>query len=143
MQKANINGGNFERITDSKKYLIEQSYEEKNEDGILYLEKIFEDKKIIRTEQNHFRKYIFKYFNKTINKRPDEAYIIVPDNKPIPIKIIIVEKVDGSVEDKFLASIAIKKIYQNIFGKDFKINYVFVINDFFKTKIIQKRYMDS
>jgi len=81
---TNKNGKNFEDYTNNEPILIDSGYEKivlnpKNKNDY-YLLKTFEDKKIIFTKQNAFKKYMKKLYNIDMVRTPDEAYIIDYNN---------------------------------------------------------------
>lgn len=124
------NGLNFELLTCVKCKLIEDGYTliKKN----VYAKQV-NDGKWIFTKQIWFQKYIEKEHNVKINRQPDEAFLFYDCDNNLR-KIFIIEKkaqnCAGSVIDKLLAGIGIKRIYEMKFGPEVEINYGFVVNNY-------------
>jgi len=138
---TNKNGKKFEDYTDNEPILIDKGYEKivlnpKNKNDY-YLLKTFEDKKIIFTKQNAFKKYMKKIYNIDMVRKPDEAYIIHYNNGKKILKILEkkTQSVSGSVEDKILCGVAYKREYELLLPNDFEIDYGFCLNKYFKNII--------
>jgi hypothetical protein len=138
---TNKNGKGFEDYTNNEPILIDSGYEKivlnpKNKNDY-YLLKIFEDKKIIFTKQNAFKKYMKKIYNIDMVRKPDEAYIIDYNNGKKILKILEkkTQSVSGSVEDKILCGVAYKREYELLLPNDFEIDYAFCLNNYLKNKI--------
>lgn len=143
MERANatLNGKRFEEATNHFTRLIDMGFEKhsyiKNpkKEPHYYLEKTYDDKKIVYTSQHGFKVFMKNQYNIDLYRCPDEAYIIEMNGKKI---VKIVEKkeqrVDGSVETKLWAAIGLKEEYA-IELADFEIHYGFCLNDYFKKKL--------
>jgi hypothetical protein len=102
-----------------------------------FLQKDFDDKKIIYCYKNNFKKYVLIKYGIEIFRLPDEAYIIeFKDGRKV---IKIVEKkyqtVGGSVETKLWGCPALKKEYEIVFGNSFEIQYSLCVSNYLKTKL--------
>lgn len=138
-KNTNINGKNFEYITDIENKLLENNYEKKITDKSkhgYYLYQNIDNNKIIYLSQNGLKLYIKQNFNIELFRCPDEAYIIKKDEKYI---IKILEKkaqyVEGSVETKLWSGPSLKREYEIILGKDFTVEYAFCVSKFLQEKI--------
>jgi hypothetical protein len=136
------NGKKFEDYTDNEPISINIGYEKivlnpKNKNDY-YLLKIFEDKKIIFTKQNAFKKYMKQIYNIDMVRTPDEAYIIEYNNGKKILKILEkkTQNVSGSVADKILCGVAYKREYELLLPNDFEINYAFCLNKYLKNIIV-------
>jgi len=136
------NGKKFEDYTDNESKLIDMGYEKillnpkiKNEYHLL---KIFEDKKIVFTKQNGFKKYMKTTYNIDMVRSPDEAYIIEYNNGKKILKILEkkTQNVSGSVADKILCGVAYKREYELLLPNDFEIDYAFCLNTYLKNIIV-------
>jgi len=144
---TNYYGKMFENKTNNENNLLEQGYikkyfkENKNNIYDYYLEKIFEDKKIIFVLQFGLKKYIKNKYNIDLFRCPDEAYIIEYNNENKIIKILEKKEqnVNGSVETKLWSASSLKREYELMLGNNFKIEYYLCINDFLKNKIISNK----
>jgi len=141
---TNYYGKIFENKTNNENNLLEQGYIKKYFNEIsnniydYYLEKIFENKKIIFLLQFGLKKYIKNKYNINLFRSPDEAYIIEYNNGNNIIKILEKKEqnVNGSVETKLWSSPSLKREYELILGNNFIIEYILCINNFLKNKII-------
>jgi hypothetical protein len=146
--KTNINGLTFEAKTSIEKKLEENKFikciiNEKSKYGY-YFEFNNDEKTIIYLTQSGFKIYFKNKFNINVYKYPDEAFIIIKNEK---YNIKILEKknqnVEGSVEDKLKTGqfnkreyelILIQKI-ESLFCKNkVSIDYAFCISNFLQKK---------
>lgn len=140
------NGKNFEEITCIENVLLENNFEKivfnKNKYGY-YFEKEEENIKIIYLTQSGFKSYFSKYYNISIHRYPDEAFLIYNNNN---LHIKILEKKNqnnnGSVEDKMKNGHFNKREYEKMISDKMEkehniktiVSYSFCINDFLQNK---------
>ena len=138
--KTNENGIAFENKTDNYNRLIKFGFEKHIIEGSeklkygYYLEKTINNFKITYLCQNGLKYYMKKYYNKTLIREVDEAYILV-DNLTNKKYIKILEKKNqnrsGSVEDKLCLGYYFKFIeYPGCLDSDFNIDYAFCISKY-------------
>ena len=144
--KTNKNGLPFEKKTDSEKRLLANGYTKivfGKPKSDYYLQKKFDDKRVMFFKQGGLKSYIKYKFNYNLFRHPDEAYIIKYKTGEIEIYIIEkkVQNVEGSVIDKLLSVIGIKEEYILSFENKIKVNYSLCINSYLKKKInSEKKY---
>jgi hypothetical protein len=102
-----------------------------------YLEKKFEDKKVVFVLQGGLKRYVKENYNIEIFRYPDEAYIIEYNNGKKVVKILEKkeQKVNGTTETKLWACPSLKREYEITMGPGFEIQYGLCVNDFLKTKM--------
>ena len=143
---TNVNGKLFEEKTSIIPELIKLNFQKKIfETGKkdYYYIKEENNKKIIFLEQNGFKKYMLKIYNKVIRRAPDEAFLIEEKDKEYKIIKILEKKnqnSEGSVFDKIFNGVIIKEEYQFHLGESFKIEYSYCLSEFFKKKLNDKYY---
>ena len=80
------------------------------------------------------------FFQKDVNKNPDEAYILQPCDKSALITIKILEKksqqVSGSADVKLMCGPGYIYLYQRKLGDKFKVEYALCLNDFLKRQYL-------
>jgi hypothetical protein len=133
---TNVYGKKFEETTNNYQRLIDEGYED--HEG--YLEKVFEDKKIIYLTQGGMKKYKLLKQHKLF-RNPDEAYIIKYNDGRKVIKILEKKEQnkEGSVETKLWAGHSLKREYEIMLGDTWEVNYAFCVNDFLKKKLVSKK----
>ena len=111
---TNVSGKSFEEKTSIIPELIKLNFEKKifetGKKNYYYI-KEENNKKIIFLEQNGFKKYMLKVYNKVIRRSPDEAFLIEEKDKEYKIIKILEKKnqnYEGSVFDKIFNGIIIK-----------------------------------
>jgi hypothetical protein len=137
--KTTKNGINFENMTCNITNLIENGFYMKKNNTYWYLKKYYGTKIIRFIPPKLFKKYIFDRFGIYVYRKPDEVYII-NDGNNWTIKIIEkkFQNVPGTIEDKLWAGPAYKHDYQMMFP-EFKIEYIFVVNEFLAERIMSTR----
>ncbi len=150
---TNYYGKQFEENTNNQQRLLEMGYEKiyftqtsKNtQDNYDYLSKTFEDKTVVYVSQEGLKKYCKNKYNIEIIRKPDEAYIIEYTNGVKVIKILEKKEqnVEGYVETKLWAGLALKREYELVLGTEFKVVYGFCVNKFLQNKFVSgdKKYM--
>ena len=150
---TNYYGKQFEENTNNQQRLLEMGYEKKyftqtsknTQDNYDYLSKTFEDKTVVNVSQEGLKKYCKNKYNIEIIRKPDEAYIIEYTNGVKVIKILEKneQNVEGSVETKLWAGLALKREYELVLGTEFKVVYGFCVNKFLQNKFVSgdKKYM--
>jgi len=150
---TNYYGKQFEENTNNQQRLLEMGYEKKyftqtsknTQDNYDYLSKTFEDKTVVNVSQEGLKKYCKNKYNIEIIRKPDEAYIIEYTNGVKVIKILEKKEqnVEGSVETKLWAGLALKREYELVLGTEFKVVYGFCVNKFLQNKFVSgdKKYM--
>ncbi len=130
-KNTNVTGKSFEMVTCARDILLQNQFIKTT-----YISKIIDDKEIIYTSQNEFKKYVKDVHNIISLRIPDEAYII-KNNDKITIKILEKKNqtTDGSVETKLWASSSLKREYQIHFGDNFTIEYALCVNSFLKDRL--------
>jgi hypothetical protein len=110
---TNVSGKSFEEKTSIIPELIKLNFEKKifetGKKNYYYI-KEENNKKIIFLEQNGFKKYMLKVYNKVIRRAPDEAFLIEEKDKEYKIIKILEKKnqnCEGSVFDKIFRRISI------------------------------------
>lgn len=142
--KTNYNGLKFEEKTSFEIKLNELKYNKKeiiiNKRIGIYYEYINENKNIIYFKKNGFKLYFEKMYNIITYRQPDEAFLILDNNK---YYLKILEKknqnVEGSVEEKLKTGAFNKKEYDlmlNIYSEyKFNISYSFCVSKFLQDKL--------
>jgi hypothetical protein len=150
---TNYYGKQFEENTNNQQRLLEMGYEKKyftqtsknTQDNYDYLSKTFEDKTVVYVSQEGLKKYCKNKYNIEIIRKPDEAYIIEYTNGVKVIKILEKKEqnVEGSVETKLWAGLALKREYELVLGTEFKVVYGFCVNKFLQNMFVSgdKKYM--
>jgi len=150
---TNYYGKQFEENTNNQQRLLEMGYEKKyftqtsknTQDNYDYLSKTFEDKTVVNVSQEGLKKYCKNKYNIEIIRKPDEAYIIEYTNGVKVIKILEKKEqnVEGSVETKLWAGLALKREYELVLGIEFKVVYGFCVSKFLQNKFVSgdKKYM--
>ena len=150
---TNYYGKQFEENTNNQQRLLEMGYEKKyftqtsknTQDNYDYLSKTFEDKTVVNVSQEGLKKYCKNKYNIEIIRKPDEAYIIEYTNGVKVIKILEKKEqnVEGSVETKLWAGLALKREYELVLGTEFKVVYGFCVDKFLQNKFVSgdKKYM--
>ena len=146
---TNKQGKFFESKTNNEPRLLEQGFQKviinKTSKYGYYLEKIFEDKKIVFVSQSGLKTYMQHKHQLELFRCPDEAYII--EYHDGTAKIIVLEKkeqsVDGSVDTKLLAGIGFIEEYEEALEHKFTVKYGFCVSKFLQTKICstEKKYI--
>ena len=138
---ANTNyfGKKFEEKTNNELILLNNKYEKTHfskKVNDYYLSKTFDDKTIIFVAQNGLKTYMKNKFNILLFRCPDEAYIIEYNTGDKVIKILEKknQNVEGSVETKLWAGPSLKREYELVLGKDWKVYYGFCISEFLQKK---------
>ena len=141
-KNTTLNGNIFENKTSIENILISNNYVKKllnNNKYGYYLEYNLPPKKIIYLTQSGLKTYIKNTFNINIYRHPDEAFLIIQNNK---YYLKILEKknqnVDGSVEDKLKTGLFNKKEYEKMLNQNqniiFNIEYAFCLSKFLQNK---------
>jgi len=138
--KTNHNGLKFEEKTNSVDVLLFNNYVREYSGGSCFYVRKFEGAKIIFTKKGDFKRFVSHFYGITSIRDPDEAYIIEYDNGEKVVKILEKknQNVAGSVETKLWAAPSLKREFEIVFGKGFKIEYGFCLNNFYKKKINSK-----
>jgi hypothetical protein len=142
---TNFHGKQFEEKTNNEKRLLKQGYKKntidtktKRKKKYNYcLSKTLKDRKIIFVLHNGFKIYMKTEYGIDMFRCPDEAYIIQYNTGIIVIKILEKKEqnVEGSVENKLWAGLALKIEYQKVLGEKFEVHYGFCLSLFLKKKI--------
>jgi hypothetical protein len=140
---TNKSGKNFEQRTDVVPYLEKRNFckhvMNKSKYGH-YLMRTDDDKTTYFTQQNGFKIFVKTHYNVSVQRHPDEAFIVEYNNGTK--KVFVLEKKnqnkDGSCDTKLYAGQGFKMEFQEDFGKDFAIEYGFCLCDFFKNKKYEK-----
>jgi hypothetical protein len=112
-----------------------------------YYFKKFEDRTVYFSQQDKFRKLLNYLFDLSIDgngfKKPDEAYLIIYNDGNYNLKIVEKKNQNGSgsTDEKILAGPMIKIFYNRKlkeFGLKVKVEYVFVLSDWFRGKLSDK-----
>lgn len=148
LPKANTNlyGKKFEIKTNNEKRLLGDGYIKMlYNNKKVYIEKTYEDKKIVFVLQNGLKMYFREKYNIELFRFPDEAYIIKYKTGRNILKILEKkeQKVEGSVETKLWSGPSLKREYELILGSKFEVHYGYCVNEFLKNKIISnnKKYV--
>jgi hypothetical protein len=137
--KTNENGKKFEQFTSNEMRLISQGFVKtvmnKNKFGY-YLSKKDNGREIIFVQQHGLVSFIKNKYDITLARNPDEAYIIIPDEGKVVIKILEKknQNVEGSVQDKLWAGPIYKDEYIDVLGMNFEVKYAFCLSNWFKSK---------
>jgi len=141
--KTNLNGLAFEEKTSIENKLLKENYTKhilnKTKFGY-YFEKTIDNTKIIYFKQSGFKCYFKKMFSIDCYKCPDEAFLIINDDK---YYLKILEKknqnVEGSVEEKLkTGNFNKREIHKMInINKDyiFDVSYAFCLSLFLQNKL--------
>ena len=137
---TNLYGKEFEELTNNEYMLVKYGFEKKiisKGKYAYYLTKTFEDKEIIFVLQYGLNIYMKKFYDISLFRCPDEAYIIKYNDGRIVIKILEKKEqnVEGSCDIKLWCGPSIKREYELVLGDNFKVVYAFTLNNYFKTKI--------
>lgn len=142
--KTNENGKQFEEITNNEVRLLSQGFTKtvinKNKYGYYLSKKIGLFTEIIFVLQGGLIDYMKQEFEIELFRNPDEAYIIRRPGEKTIIKILEKkhQNVQGSVETKLWAAVALKREYELVCGERFEIEYAFCLNDWFKQQKHEK-----
>ena len=146
---TNKSGKGFEKLTACETFLVSNGFTKKGDNKKCYYEYQAGNKKIQHLTQGYFKEYIQKTYGVKLFRNPDDAFIIVEGNQ---ITIKILEKKnqngDGSVDTKLWAGPSLKREYQICFNRlqdnllQFKVEYAFTLNKFFKTKFTDPENKD-
>ena len=137
--KTNVNGKKFEEFTSNELRLVSQGFVKtvmnKNKFGY-YLSKKDKDRELIFVQQHGLTSFIKNKYGITLVRNPDEAYIIIPNEGRVVIKILEKknQNVDGSVQDKLWAGPVYKDEYMDFLGNNFEVDYAFCLSNWFKNK---------
>jgi len=130
MKNANINGSNFENETDIEKYLFKIGFKENimNDSKYgYYLSYKYSDFDIKYFKYSGLKLYLKIYYNIDLFRLPDTAFIINDT-------LYIIEKKEqimkGSIETKLWSGPSLKREYELLLNKYFKIEYLFILNDY-------------
>ena len=132
---TNLHGLRFEELT---KFKLE-GYTKKalNKKNNYYLKNL-KDKNYVFVSQKGLVDFFKINYNIQLFRHPDEAFIISEgDNTIVKILEKKEQHVDGSVETKLWSAVALKREYE-LMLPDFKIEYAFCLNSFFKDKFESK-----
>jgi hypothetical protein len=143
---TNVTGLAFEDRTSNEPRLLADGFVRTDMDRTkngYYLSKTVEDgTHVVFTKQAGLGKYMQNRFDKSVDRHPDEAYILTRGDV---VCIRILEKknqnVDGSVDTKLLAGPAFVSLYKKKTGMD--VNYAFCVSDFLKQKCMSARWRDE
>ena len=139
--KTNLYGKKFEDLTNNEIRLIDNDFKLNNISSKKFgycLSKKYDDKEVIFVIQSGLKYYMKKYYDITIFRNPDEAYIIKYDNGISIIKILEKKEqnVEGSVETKLWSSPSLKREYEILLGDKFKVDYALCVNDYLQNKLL-------
>lgn len=144
-------GKKFEEKTNNQKRLPTLGYTKTSfvtnskKEHNCYLSKKIEDKKVVFVLHNGLKMYMKEKHNIDLFRCPDEAYIIQYNTGKKVIKILEKKEqnVEGSVETKLWAGPSLKREYEIVLGKKFKVVYGFCVNEFLKNKLVstQEKYV--
>jgi len=135
-------GKNFENLTNSEKFLLENGFVKIIMNSCkygYYLYKKLEEQEteIFYVTQSGFKIFMKKFYSIDAIRHPDEAYII---KTPRILRCKILEKkeqvMEGSVETKLWAAPALKREYEIMLECKFIIEYVFCVNKFIESKFL-------
>ena len=137
--KTNLNGKTFEDLTSNEMRLESQGFVKtlinKSKYGY-YFSKKNEEREIIFAQQHGFVLFIKNKFGITLVRHPDEAYIIIPKEGKVIVKILEKknQNVEGSVQDKLWTGPTFKDEYLDFLGNQFEVNYAYCLSNWFKNK---------
>ena len=151
-KKTTSNGGAFEKQTKLDEFLLNNKFENKkikyNKKEYNYLYKKDNEIEIYNFNQQNYKPVlisIFKIREEDIFRKPDDAFIIVHNDK---LHFRIVEKkfqeCEGSVETKLWGSYQLRDEYRKIFKNKFNtIEYSLILNSFLFDKLCSqiKKYV--
>lgn len=135
---TNRSGLSFEKATNNYTRLLNIGFEKtimnSSKNGY-YLSKQFDDKKINFFNKGGLKTYALQEFNVTLNREPDEAYILEYEKHSV---LKVLEKknqnVEGSVDTKLYAGRCIRREYEKVFKNNVEVEYAFCLSDFFKER---------
>ena len=138
--KTNENGLKFEKEISVEKILEEEGFTrtifDKTTRTGFFLEKVVDGKRFIFLKQAGFKKYMKKTYGKDLDRNPDEAIVVVDEDKSV--KVFIIEKkyqnTSGSVEEKLWAAIAIRLEYCHVLGDGIEVNYGLSLSPWFENQ---------
>ena len=89
-------------------------------------------------QQSGLSSYLKLQYNITINRYPDEAYLICNEDGTTKLKIIEMkhQNVSGSVDIKLWAAPTLKREYQFIVGDKMKVEYALSVSEFLEKKFL-------
>lgn len=131
---TNKNGKSYEKEVDIEEFLITtECFEKVNKNNITYCSKVYDDRVVYYFKQANLKRFL--QLNKiTIYRNPDIAclkkyndgrnYLIIFEIKN--------QNVSGSVDTKLWAAIGLKEEYVICLPEDYKIDYMFILSDYFK-----------
>lgn len=140
-KNTNLNGKNFEKLTDLENILLTKKYNKiiinKKLKEAYYLKREYKNYEILYFKQSSLKKYLKDNYKINIFRNPDEAFIIINKNNNNKILKILEkksQKSNGSVDIKLYASQLLKEEYELILKNEFIIEYGFCFNNYFKKK---------
>lgn len=136
-KNTTLRGKKFEDLTDNEPNLTDFKKNIINNSKCgYYLEKSYPDKDIIYVSQSGLRTYMKKFYKSDLYRNPDEAYIIKYKDGKCVVKILEKknQNVDGSVETKLYACESLRRDYELMLGKKFKIEYALCVSSFLQEK---------
>lgn len=143
-KNTNHYGKSFEHFTCNQKRLFDTGFVKTSfkrcpkKVSDFYLTKTFEDKTIVFVSQQGLKEYMKMKYNIHMIRHPDEAYIVEYNDGRKILKILEKkeQRVEGSVEEKLLNPGYLKREYEIVTGKEFKIDYALTVSDFLKNKFL-------
>ena len=135
---TNLYGKKFEELTKFKLEGYTKKVLNKSNKNSYFNFKKVNDKDYAYVSQGNLVNFFKINYNIELFRYPDEAFIISDENETV-VKILEKKEqhVDGSVETKLWAAVALKREYE-LMLPNFKIEYAFCLNLFFKDKFENK-----
>ena len=157
---TNVHGLSFEQKTNNEERLLSLGFIKQHIPGKTgkthyYLEKMFESsptqlkKRIVYVTQGGFKAYVKAFYQKDVNKNPDEAYLIQYYNDETAvttatttakITVKILEKksqqVSGSADVKLMCVPGYIYMYQRKLGDNFNVQYALCLNNYLKQQYL-------
>ena len=129
---TNRSGKPYEEKVDIESYLINNNSFYKVKDKCNYLQKTDNNNITYYFKQGNLKKFLAKR-GKNIFRNPDMAILKEHDDrKHLIIFEVKNQNVSGSVDTKLWSGYTFRREYQKCLGDEYKIDYVFILSDYFK-----------
>jgi len=142
---TNLNGKTFEQTTNNESRLLSSGFVRKHipgcntntKSGFYLIKESNPYESVTYLTQGGLKKYFAHFFNKTMCRHPDEAYLFRRGDAYV-LKILEkkTQHTKGSVDTKLLAGRGFIEEYEFLLGENFTVRYAFCISAFLKKDYI-------
>lgn len=136
---TNLNGKAFEQLLSQEERLLQKGYTRNVMNTTkfgYYLSQHYSDRTVYFFQQSGLGTYLKNKCNITINRYPDESFIVEYGSGIKKLHIIEMkhQNVSGSVDIKLWAAPTLKREYQFIVGEQFQVEYALSVSEFLEKK---------